>query len=43
MDRMSVEAAARACHVAGGPSLAELVTAIQADRAARSMPVKRAA
>ncbi|MGI5450550.1 hypothetical protein ACQEVM_38395 [Streptomyces sp. CA-243310] len=43
MDRMSVEAAARACHVAGGPSLAELVAAITTDRAHRAVPARRAA
>ncbi|NED35575.1 hypothetical protein [Streptomyces sp. SID8499] len=35
MDRMTVTAAARACHQPGGPSLAELEARITADRTAR--------
>lgn len=42
-DRMSVEDAARACYVPGGPSLPELVRRITADRAARTLPAHRAA
>ncbi|MFC9050060.1 hypothetical protein [Streptomyces anthocyanicus] len=35
MDHMTVPDAARACHVPGGPSLAELEQRIRADRAER--------
>lgn len=43
MDRMTVEDAARACYVPGGPSLPELVRRIAADRAARTLPAGRRA
>ncbi|MGW2591990.1 hypothetical protein ACWCXC_17225 [Streptomyces sp. NPDC001515] len=43
MDRMPVEAAARACYVPGGPSLLELQKRIAADRAARAIPAARRA
>ncbi|MYR46636.1 hypothetical protein [Streptomyces sp. SID5910] len=43
MDRMTVAAAARACHRPGGPSLAELEQRIRADRTARTIPHRAAA
>ncbi|MFD7064395.1 hypothetical protein [Streptomyces sp. NPDC059906] len=43
LDRMTVPDAAHACHVPGGPSLAELEQRITADRAARTAPSIRTA
>ncbi|MFF9284833.1 hypothetical protein [Streptomyces griseosporeus] len=43
MDRMSPAAAARACYVPGGPSLAELEQRIRADRATRTRAHRAAA
>ncbi|MWA12594.1 hypothetical protein [Streptomyces sp. BA2] len=43
MDRMPVQAAARACYAPGGPSVDELEQAIRADRAARTLPHRAAA
>lgn len=43
MDRMTVEAAARACHAPGGPSIDDLEQAIRDDRAARLLAHRTAA
>lgn len=43
MDRMTAQAAARACFVPGGPSPAELEKAIRTDRAARTLAHRAAA
>jgi hypothetical protein len=43
MDRMTPSAAARACYVPDGPSLAELEAAIRADRVARALLHRAAA
>lgn len=42
MDRMTVEDAARACHVPGGPPLTELEDRIRADRKERTIPAPSA-